>query len=175
MQRTSHGSTLSFVAHAWVLARADRQRSWRLTLDALDADVADVQGGTTREGIHLGAMAGTVDLLQRCYTGLEMRAGVLFLNPRLPDEVGALEATVRYREHILDLHVTQDCLTVASRMVTAAPITVSYRGQSREISPGQKIAFRLIPEIKPDRAEREREQERARERHEPETEAGVID
>jgi hypothetical protein len=29
------------------------------------------QGGTTAEGIHLGAIAGTVDLLQRCYSGLE--------------------------------------------------------------------------------------------------------
>jgi alpha,alpha-trehalase len=163
MQRTSHGSTLSFIAHAWVLARADRQRSWQLALTALDADVSDIQGGTTREGIHLGAMAGTVDLLQRCYTGLELRAGMLSLNPRLPDEVAALEATIRYRAHILDIRVTQDRLTVASRMVTAPPIAVAYRGQSREIAPGQTIHFRLIPEIKPDRPERERELERVRE------------
>ena len=31
--------------------------------------MADTQGGTTKEGIHLGAMAGTIDILQRCYTG----------------------------------------------------------------------------------------------------------
>ena len=30
LARTSHGSTLSRVAHAWVLARADRPRSWQL-------------------------------------------------------------------------------------------------------------------------------------------------
>jgi alpha,alpha-trehalase len=69
MQPTSDGSPPSFVAQASVLARADRQRSWQLALDALDAldaDIADAQGGTTREGLHLGAMAGTVDLLQRC-------------------------------------------------------------------------------------------------------------
>jgi alpha,alpha-trehalase len=47
MQRTSHGSTLSWVTHAWVLARADRPRSWQLLYQALDSDFADLQGGTT--------------------------------------------------------------------------------------------------------------------------------
>ena len=57
--------------HAWVLARSDRRQSWEFFLEALESDIADIQGGTTAEGIHLGAMAGTLDLLQRCYTGLE--------------------------------------------------------------------------------------------------------
>ena len=162
MHRTSHGSTLSWVAHAWVLARADRQRSWQLALKALDADIADIQGGTTKEGIHLGAMAGTVDLMQRCYTGIELRAGTLMFNPRLPDEVTRLRSTVRFRRQILDFEITQDALTVTSRPMTAHPVTISYRGQGREMSPGQSFTFRLIPEIKPDRFEREREQERIR-------------
>lgn len=73
LHRTSHGSTLSRVVHSWVLARSDRARSWSLFNEALEADISDTQGGTTREGIHLGAMAGTVDIMQRCYTGLELR------------------------------------------------------------------------------------------------------
>lgn len=160
MQRTSHGSTLSWLAHAWVLARADRQRSWQLAQKALDSDFSDIQGGTTAEGIHLGAMSGTVDLIQRCYTGLETRSGALMLNPRLPEEVTRLEATVRYRRQTLDLEITQEHLTVSSRVMTGHPITVAYRGHTREISPGQCFTFRLIPEIKPDRGEREREQQR---------------
>ena len=88
---------------------------------------------------------------------------MLILNPRLPEEVSSLEATVRYRHHILDLRITQEMLCVSSRLVTANPIAVAYRGQSREIGPGQTLTFRLIPEIKPDRPQREREQERARE------------
>ena len=61
LERTSHGSTLSGVVNAWVLARSDRTRSWRFFAEALASDLHDVQGGTTAEGIHLGAMAGTVD------------------------------------------------------------------------------------------------------------------
>src|SRR5260370_25702674 len=66
-ERTSHGSTLSFVAHGGVLAPSDAGGSWERFLAALDSDVGDVQGGTTKEGIHMGVMAGTLDLVQRSY------------------------------------------------------------------------------------------------------------
>ena len=53
--------TLSRIAHAWVLA-AHRPRPVVAPLQqVLAADLADTQGGTTREGIHLGAMAGSID------------------------------------------------------------------------------------------------------------------
>ena len=61
--RSAHDSSLSRVADASVLARADRPGSWDVFTEALVTDVADIQGGTTPEGIHLGAMAGTVDVL----------------------------------------------------------------------------------------------------------------
>ncbi|MFJ8113349.1 glycoside hydrolase family 65 protein [Streptomyces sp. NPDC096132] len=79
--RTSHGSTLSGLVHGLVLARARRADAWQYVQEALEADIADVQGGTTGEGIHLGAMAGTLDLVQRGLTGLETREGALWLDP----------------------------------------------------------------------------------------------
>ena len=167
MRRTWHGSTLSWIAHAWVLARADRQRSWELMLKALDSDIADIQGGTTPEGIHLGAMAGTVDVIQRCYTGTEMRSGALMFNPRLPDEFGCLKGSVRLPTPDSRLRDHEARLTIESRVMTAHPITVAYRGQFREMSPGQCFTFRLVPETKPDRMQREREQERVREEGAP--------
>src|SRR3546814_14986129 len=106
MQRTSHGSTLSLITHAWVLARSDREHSWELFQRALDSDIADIQGGTTPEGIHTGAMAGTVDLVQRNYLGLETRAGVLHFNPMLPDCVERLRVGLEYRRHRLRVEAT---------------------------------------------------------------------
>jgi alpha,alpha-trehalase len=156
MRRTSHGSTLSWVTHAWVLARADRPRSWELLCQALDSDFADLQGGTTPEGIHLGGMAGTVDMIQRCYTGIETRANVLTFNPRLPDELTRLTTTIRYRGQTLDLEVTHDKLCVSSRPLTTHPITIAHRGHVREISPGQRYEFRLVPQKERDRAAKQR-------------------
>jgi len=49
-ERSTQGSTLARVVHAWVSARADRADSWRYFDEALSSDIADIQGGTTREG-----------------------------------------------------------------------------------------------------------------------------
>ena len=142
--RTSHGSTLSWIVHSWVLARTDRQHSWKLFLNALDSDISDIQGGTTPEGIHLGAMAGTVDLIQRCYLGLEVQANVLFFNPTLPNEIHRLKTCFWYRSHKLDIEVTRKVLRVRSRQLTADPITIAYRRLFHTISPGSCYEFRLI-------------------------------
>ncbi|MBV9169456.1 MAG: glycoside hydrolase family 65 protein, partial [Chloroflexi bacterium] len=84
LARSTQGSTLSRVIDAWVLARSDRRRSWSAFREALEADAGAKASSNTAEGIHLGAMAGTLDIVQRCYTGLEARDGILWLNPQLP-------------------------------------------------------------------------------------------
>jgi alpha,alpha-trehalase len=143
LARTSHGSTLSRVVHAWVLARTDRKLSWELFAEALESDVADVQGGTTAEGIHLGAMAGTVDLLQRGYSGLEVRGDVLGFNPSLPEEIAALEFELRYRGHRLLVRITQDLLHVSTLVSAVAPIRVRYREEVAELEPGGSVDWEL--------------------------------
>lgn len=114
LPRTAHGSTLSRVVHAWVLARTDRARSWRFFLDALRGDVAGGDGSTTHEGIHLGAMAGSVDLLQRGYAGARPRDGVLWLAPALPPELHRLAFDLRYRGHTIGLEITPARLVVTT-------------------------------------------------------------
>jgi trehalose/maltose hydrolase-like predicted phosphorylase len=89
--RSSHGSTLSRVVHAWVLARSDRPRAMGYFAEALQSDVSDIQQGTTAEGVHLGAMAGTVDLVQRVSTGIEITGDILRLNPKSPHELERLD------------------------------------------------------------------------------------
>ena len=77
----TRGAALSGVVHTWVLARANRDRAMEFFQQALKSDVSDIQGGTTSEGIHLAAMAGSVDLMQRCFTGLETRGDRIVLSP----------------------------------------------------------------------------------------------
>ena len=137
LARTSNGSTLSRVVSAWVLARLDRRRSWELFQDALESDIGDIQGGTTAEGIHLGAMAGTVDLVQRCYGGVETRNDVLWLDPRLPDEMPKLELSLHYRGHRLEIEIDRRHLRICSRPGTAAPIRVGLRGRVEALGTGE--------------------------------------
>ncbi len=147
MARTSHGSTLSGVAHAWVLARSDRPRSWTHFQRTLDSDIADVQGGTTPEGIHTGAMAGTIDLVQRCFVGIDMRGNSLHFDPALPDEIKRIRVRLRYRRQVLDVDVDHDRLMIESRSYSANTIKLAYRGHYRDLAPGEACRFKLI---KPD-------------------------
>ncbi len=143
LARTSHGSTLSRVVHGWVLARTDRKLSWEQFAEALESDVADVQGGTTAEGIHLGAMAGTVDLLQRGYSGVEVRGDALGFAPSLPEEIASLEFHLHYREHRVDVRITQDRLQVNTLVSDVAPIHVRYRDEVAEVEPGGSVEWEL--------------------------------
>jgi trehalose/maltose hydrolase-like predicted phosphorylase len=141
--RSSHGSTLSRVVHAWVLARSDRERSLTYFAEALQSDVSDIQGGTTAEGVHLGAMASTVDLMQRVSTGIEVTGGVLRLDPRLPEGLSRLDMRIRYREHTLDLRLTRDSLTVRGREAGPAPIKMAVKDEVFEFSGGSTRVFSL--------------------------------
>ncbi len=141
--RSCHGSTLSRVVFAWVLARSDRQRAMVFFAEALQSDVSDVQQGTTAEGIHLGAMAGTVDLVQRVSTGIEVRGDVLRLNPELPPEIECLDTRIRYRGHSLDLRLTRDSLTVRGCDDAVPPISLCVDGKLCEFLSGTTRVFQL--------------------------------
>jgi alpha,alpha-trehalase len=143
MRRTSHGSTLSRVVHSWVLARGDRPGGWSLFREALESDVADIQGGTTPEGIHAGAMAGTVDLIQRCFTGIETRGDVLWLNPCLPQGLQGLTLQIRYRQHALGLHVTPTCVRISTDPSGERPLRLGIASGIHELQPGEVREFQL--------------------------------
>ena len=143
LDRTSHGSTLSRVVHSWVLARSDRSRSWALFQEALKSDVADIQGGTTPEGIHLGAMAGTVDLIQRCYTDMSLREDVLWFNPQLPEEMDYLSMLVSYRDHSLRVEIVPDKMKITALKVSAEPVKIGCNEKVNVLKPGKLLELKL--------------------------------
>ncbi|HUW82153.1 MAG TPA: glycosyl hydrolase family 65 protein, partial [Phycisphaerae bacterium] len=90
-----------------------------------------------------GAMAGTVDLVQRVSTGIEARGDVLRLNPELPLEMERLDMRIRYRGHSLDLRLTRDALRVRGRDGAATPISLSVGDKVCEFPSGTTRVFRL--------------------------------
>ena len=142
-KRSSNGSTLSNIVHSWVLARSDRPRSWELFCKALESDVSDIQGGTTHEGIHLGAMAGTVDILQRCYTGLEFHDDVLFFNPSIPRGLTKLFMRIKYRGNWFDITATPESITIASGKGGLQATKISFQDKIHELEPGTSVTFNV--------------------------------
>ncbi|MDN5929922.1 MAG: glycoside hydrolase family 65 protein [Pseudonocardia sp.] len=137
-RRTSHGSTLSLITHAYVLAGIDPESSWQRFAVALESDVGDVQGGTTKEGIHMGVMSGTLDLLQRGYLGTTVRDGVLHVAPRMIDRLDGLALSMRFHGTSLRLSIEGDELTVLARADGfRRPVRVAVGDEVRELGAGQ--------------------------------------
>ncbi len=149
LARTSHGSTLSFLVHAWVLARHRPDQSWEYLLTALNSDVGDIQGGTTAEGIHLGLMAGTVDLVQRGLTGLQARDGKIIFDPSLVGSIRRIATALQVFGHWIMVEATPDTLTLEfdirwQRRAERIPVEVA--GRIEEFEPGVR---KTVPLKKP--------------------------
>ncbi|MFI8291413.1 glycoside hydrolase family 65 protein [Streptomyces sp. ms191] len=147
LDRTCHGSTLSSLVHGWVLARQQGPAAWRYCEEALLGDVADVQGGTTGEGIHLGAMAGTLDLVERGITGLDADADGLRVAPIALPEIPRLSATLCFRGHGgLRLRMRPGRLGISVPDSLRGPVVVTLPGERRvTVAAGEERWFRLPP------------------------------
>jgi trehalose/maltose hydrolase-like predicted phosphorylase len=146
LKRTSHGSTLSGLVHAWVLARVRQAEAWTYCQEALEQDVADLQGGTTGEGIHLGAMAGTLDLVQRGLTGLETREDALRLDPLPLPALSEYGFSLRYRGHWgVSVRLRSGQLRIGVPDSEESPIRVVLPDRAVTVAPGETCTL-LLPE-----------------------------
>ncbi len=137
LARTSHGSSLSGVVHSWLQVNAGREPSWPLVKAALAGDLArNEHPCTVCEGIHLGAMAGTVDLLQRGYGGVRPRDGVLWVEPALPPQITRLCFNVGYRGASVAIDVADGHCTVTAHP-NVGPVRVGLAGEVVELAPGE--------------------------------------
>ncbi|MBN2357656.1 glycoside hydrolase family 65 protein [candidate division KSB1 bacterium] len=143
-QRTSDGSTLSRIGAAWVMARSDRERSWHYFQEALHSDFKDIQGGTTPEGIHLGAMAGTVDIVQRCYTGLEIRDDILWFNPTLPDQLRCVKLQIIYRGHQIALEFKDHTMIISLEQGVRDKVRIGFNEKIFTLKTGEIREFHPI-------------------------------
>jgi trehalose/maltose hydrolase-like predicted phosphorylase len=141
--RTSHGSTLSNLVHAAVTASYAPEEAWRKYLAALESDVADIQGGTTKEGIHLGVMAGTLDLLQRGILGLDVAGDTLTLDPVLPGHLAGLAFSLHFRGRPLDVAFSEGQLTLGLHRGALIPLEVRVGADTATLGPGDTRTFSL--------------------------------
>lgn len=104
--RTSHGSTLSVVVHAYVADLIGfKERSMAYLIKALESDIYDTQGGTTQEGIHTGVMGSSWDLFVRIFAGLTVQEEGISLSPRLPKKWTKIRFSVRFRNIWFNMEV----------------------------------------------------------------------
>jgi trehalose/maltose hydrolase-like predicted phosphorylase len=141
-ERCSHCSTLSLVVHAAVVGNAYPEKSWDMLMKSLKADVDDVQGGSTGEGIHLGVMSGTLDLISRGFMGMEARDNVLYFAPKPLPQLDGMSFRMVWRNIPLKLELNNGELSVCIEDgESGQPITVSVYGHTQEINVGECAIF----------------------------------
>lgn len=107
--RTSHGSTLSMVVHAYVadmLGYKDKAKDY--LIKSLESDIYDTQGGTTQEGIHAGVMGSTLDLFLRVFAGLAISEDRICLSPKLQEGWKRIKFHVRYKNIWFHINAEKD-------------------------------------------------------------------
>lgn len=143
LQRTSHGSTLSRLVFSWILSRFDQQESWKNFEALLVSDFEDIQGGTTPEGIHLGAMAGSLDLIQRCFCGIEPTEDALWIKPKMMDFLREISFRIKYRGHWISLYFSGKLIRVAFEEGWRSSVRVGIIDQLYELKKDEVKEFPL--------------------------------
>jgi trehalose/maltose hydrolase-like predicted phosphorylase len=142
--RTTHGSTLSYVVHAAILADMAPERSWEMFMNALESDIGDIQGGTTQEGIHMGVMAGTLDLIQRGYVGAEIHDTTLHFNPKPTDRLDGLSLYIRFRKTPVEITLNGTRLAVSAHTDgSTRSIKIGVGEHIRELKNGERHTFSI--------------------------------
>jgi trehalose/maltose hydrolase-like predicted phosphorylase len=144
IKRTSHGSTLSRVVHAY-LARimGEKELSWDMYLDALSSDYVDIQGGTTGEGIHVGVMGGTVLSALTVFAGLNWQGEALRLNPDLPGNWKNMKFNFRFKHGIYCFEISKSKVKVSYESDSNEEVRVFIRGQKYDLGNNKSVEAQL--------------------------------
>jgi len=135
-KRTSHGSTLSRLVHSYLAHLiGNRELSWQLYMDALRSDYVDIQGGTTKEGIHTGVMAGTAYLALRAYGGLDLDGPLVRINPCLPAAWREMRFNIGFRGDRYYFVVAPERMEVKVDSARKETVDILVRGRKITITP----------------------------------------
>jgi hypothetical protein len=84
-------------------------------------------------------MAGTVDLLQRAFTGLETRGDALRFGPCLPDALAGMRFLLRYRVYPeVEVTITHERLTLGGSAQQAAVLPFRVRDDEYRPRPSRQ-------------------------------------
>lgn len=141
-RRTAHDSSLSDLVYAGALAQLDAEESWRIYRGALCPDEESGHSGTD-EGIHLGAMAATLDILQRRYLGIVPGADAIAIDPAPPAGLGRVRMELLYHSGVFAITLGDGRLVASADPANPAPVDIRHRGRTEPLRPGGKLEFEL--------------------------------
>ncbi len=144
LERTSNDSSLSRIVCAGALARLDPAASWVLYQESLRLDLDPSEKGA-EEGIHLGAMAATLDVMQRLYLGVDVDEHGVTLSPAPPSGLGPVKMGIYYRGGAFELAWNGTALRLASDAANLSEVAVACEGRTEALAAGASLEINPAP------------------------------
>lgn len=141
MAHITHESSLSRAVCAGALAAFDRDESWRYFRATLHVDLEAKSDRGVREGVHLGAMSGSLDTLQRHYLGIRPTPEGLAILPAIPPQLPDLETGLTYRGMRVGVRLESGKLSVESEPGNNRPLDITDAQGTYRLGPGQSITL----------------------------------
>jgi len=138
IRRTSHGSTLSRIVHAYLaneLGKGDL--AWEMYMEALSSDYVDIQGGTTAEGIHAGVMGSTLLFIIQSIAGIHFRDEVLSVNPALPAGWKKIKFNFAFRKKYYTFEIFLEKIIISIDALDDQLVEVEIAGRTHGLVPGK--------------------------------------
>lgn len=132
IKRTSHGSTLSRVVHCYLAHMLGRTKeAWDWFIEVLKSDIYDTREGTTHEGIHVGVMGGSIDIVIRRFAGINFVDNSIFIDPNLPRHWRRLNLRLLYRNNRITFSISRDHISIYidGPRLKEAPFDFEIRGK----------------------------------------------
>jgi maltose phosphorylase len=124
---TVHESSLSPCVHAILSSKLGyKERAYEFYLRTARLDLDDYNNDT-EEGCHITSMAGTWMSVIKGFGGMRIRNGELHLNPFLPDKWKSFSFRLEFRERVIKVKVSTDC--VQTVLESGKPIDIVVKDE----------------------------------------------
>lgn len=129
---TVHESSLSPCVHAILASRLGyKEKAYEMYLRTARLDLDDYNNDT-EDGCHITSMAGTWLSVIKGFGGMQIKDGLLHLNPYLPVQWTAYSFRMEFRGRVLKVKVTKE--GVAAALEKGKGLTIHLSGTRMDLS-----------------------------------------
>lgn len=143
--KTTHGSTLSPIVHSSLAHKLGyKELSWKLFTNALLSDYQDLQGGTTKEGIHTGVMAATLMEVLQSYAGLDFSKNILYINPDLPEHWENIQFQIIFKKTQYNFSIFPEYLQVLVKKEHSRFVNINVDGEKIKVPTEKALSIKFL-------------------------------
>ncbi|HHW48479.1 MAG TPA: glycoside hydrolase family 65 protein [Clostridiaceae bacterium] len=108
---TLHDSSLSFGTHALFAARLGlKEKAYEYFIKSSRLDLEDIMKNTGKEGIHFASLGATWQAVINGFGGVEIKNGLISINPKLPELWNLLSFKMFYRNCIICVNISKNAV-----------------------------------------------------------------